>query len=163
MTPRGRGLRAERREPDLDEAKALIRKVQQEDANLRRALRSAGPRASMRINVEIEAVGAELAAAHARIAELDRVERPLPITTKLVRRTIDDMNGILDHAPLVTRVAWVRDLFERIDVDSRVEKAVAVWRPRPTRVLTGRIPYTSGSGGRIRTCDIAVNSRLLYH
>jgi hypothetical protein len=25
-------------------------------------------------------------------------------------------------------VAWVRDLFERIDVDSRDEKAVAVWR-----------------------------------
>jgi hypothetical protein len=38
------------------------------------------------------------------------------------------MNGILDHAPLATRVAWVRDLFERIDVDSRDEKAVAVWR-----------------------------------
>jgi hypothetical protein len=37
-------------------------------------------------------------------------------------------NGILDHAPLATRVAWVRDLFERIDVDSRDEKAVAVWR-----------------------------------
>jgi hypothetical protein len=29
---------------------------------------------------------------------------------------------------LATRVAWVRDLFERIDVDSRDEKAVAVWR-----------------------------------
>jgi hypothetical protein len=58
------------------------------------------------------------------------------------------MNGILDHAPLATRVAWVRDLVERIDGDSRDEKAVAVWRaPRPTRVLAGRIPYTSGSGG----------------
>jgi hypothetical protein len=73
------------------------------------------------------------------------------------------MNGILDHAPLATRVAWVRDLFERIDVDSRDEKAVAVWGARPTRVLTGRIPYTSGSGGRIRTYDQAVNSRPLYH
>jgi hypothetical protein len=30
------------------------------------------------------------------------------ITTKLVRQTIDDLNGILDHAPLATRVAWVR-------------------------------------------------------
>jgi hypothetical protein len=28
------------------------------------------------------------------------------------------MNGILDHASLATRVAWVRDLFERFDVDS---------------------------------------------
>lgn len=121
-------MRAERRAPDLDEAKARIRKLQQEDANLRRALRSAGPRASERINVEIEAVAAELEAAQARIAELDQAERPLRITTKLVRQTIDDMNGILDHAPLATRVAWVRDLFERIDVDSRDEKAVAVWR-----------------------------------
>ena len=93
-----------------------------------RALRSAGPRASERINVEIEAVAAELEAAQAKIAELDQAERPLRITTKLVRPTIDDMNGILDHAPLATRVEWVRDLFERIDVDSRDEKAVAVWR-----------------------------------
>jgi hypothetical protein len=121
-------MRAERRAPDLDEAKARIRKLQQEDANLRRALRSAGPRASERINVEIEAVAAELEAAQARIAELDQAERPLRITTKLVRQTIDGMNGILDHAPLATRVAWVRDLFERIDVDSRDERAVAVWR-----------------------------------
>jgi hypothetical protein len=75
---------------------------------------------------EIEAVAAELGAAQARIAELDQAERPLRITTKLVRQTIDGMNGILDHAPLATRLAWVRDLFERIDVDSRDEKAVAV-------------------------------------
>jgi len=38
------------------------------------------------------------------------------------------VNGILDDAPLPTRVAWVRDLFERIDLDSRDEQAVAVWR-----------------------------------
>ena len=92
---------------------------------MRRALRSAGPRASERINVEIEAVAAELEAAQARIADFDQAERPLRITTKLVRQRIDDMNGILDHAPLATRV---RDLFERVDVDSRDEKAVAVWR-----------------------------------
>jgi len=29
---------------------------------------------------------------------------------------------------MTTRVAWVRDLFERIDVDSRDEKGVTVWR-----------------------------------
>ena len=65
--------------------------------------------------------------AQARNAEIDQAERPLGITTKLVLQTIDDINGILDHAPLATRAAWVRDLFERIDVDSRDEKAVAVW------------------------------------
>ena len=47
---------------------------------------------------------------------------------KLVRQTIDEMTGILEHAPLDTRVAWVRDLFERIDVDSRESRAVAVWK-----------------------------------
>jgi hypothetical protein len=86
-------MRAERRAPDLDEAEARIRKLQQE-------------------------------------AELDQAERPLRITTKLVRQTIDDMNGILDHAPLATRVAWVRDLFVRIEVDSRDEKAAVEGRDR---------------------------------
>ena len=121
-------MRAERRAPDLDEANARIRKLQHEDANLRRALRSAGPKASERIGVELEAVAAELETAKARLAELDQAEQPLRITTKLVKQTIDDMNGILDHAPLATRVAWVRDLFDRIDVESRDEKAVAIWR-----------------------------------
>ena len=121
-------MRAERRAPDLDEANARIRKLQHEDANLRRALRSAGPKASERIGVELEAVAAELETAKARLAELDQAEQPLRITTKLVKQTIDDMNEILDHAPLATRVAWVRDLFERIDIDSRHEKAVAVWK-----------------------------------
>jgi hypothetical protein len=27
------------------------------------------------------------------------------------------MSGLLDRAPLETRVAWVRDLFKRIDID----------------------------------------------
>ena len=120
--------RAERRTPDLDEARARIRKLQQEDANLRRALRGAGPKASDRIAAELETVAAELETAQTRLAGLDQTERPLRITTKLVQQTIDDMNGILDHAPLATRVAWVRDLFDRIDVDSRDEKAVAAWR-----------------------------------
>ncbi len=38
------------------------------------------------------------------------------------------MNAILEHAPLDTRVDWVRDLFERIDADSRESHAVAVWK-----------------------------------
>ena len=121
-------MRAERRTPDLDEANARIRKLQNEDANLRRAHRSAGPKASDRIAAELEAVAAELETAQTRLAELDQTERPLRITTKLVQQTIDDMNGILDHATLATRVAWVRDLFDQIDVDSRAEKAVAIWR-----------------------------------
>jgi hypothetical protein len=53
-------MRAERRMPDLDEALGRLRKLQQEDANLRRALRGAGPKASDRIAAELEGVAAEL-------------------------------------------------------------------------------------------------------
>lgn len=36
------------------------------------------------------------------------------------------MSGLLEHAALDTRVVWVHDLFERIDVDSRERRVVAV-------------------------------------
>lgn len=104
-----------------------MRQLEQQDANLRRALRSAGPRATERISLEIETVAAELGEATARLNELQFRERPLRITKKLVDQTIDEMTGILERAPLDTRVAWVRDLFERVDVDSRELKAVAIW------------------------------------
>jgi hypothetical protein len=149
-------MRAERRTPDVDEANARIRKLQDEDANLRRALRSAGPKASDRIGSELETVAAELETAQTRLAELDQSERPLRSTTKLVQQTIDDMNGILDHAPSATQVAWMRDLFDRIDVDSRDEKAVAIWMAVTDEGVNRSIPYTSGSGGRIRTYDQAL-------
>jgi hypothetical protein len=38
------------------------------------------------------------------------------------------MSGLLDHALLETRVAWVKDLFERIDVDGVQQRAVARWK-----------------------------------
>jgi hypothetical protein len=76
----------------------------------------------------MEAVSAELAEARARLQDVKRDERPVRITSKLVRETIDEMSGLIEHAGLDTRVAWVRDLFERIDVDSREEHAVAVWK-----------------------------------
>jgi hypothetical protein len=60
------------------------------------------------------------------VVTLELRERPLRITKKLVDQTIDEMTGILERAPLDTRVAWVRDLFERVDVDSCEHKAVAI-------------------------------------
>lgn len=120
-------LRAEHRGPDLERARAQVRKLEQEDANLRRALRSAGPRAAERITLEIETVSAERAAATARLNDLELTERPLRITRKMVADTIAQFEGILEHAPLDARVATVRDLFQRVDVDSRELKAVAVW------------------------------------
>ena len=47
--------------------------------------------------------------------------------------------SILERAPLDTRVATVRDLFERVDVDSRELNAVAIWNMTTgEEVLTGR-------------------------
>jgi hypothetical protein len=76
----------------------------------------------------MEDVAAELAVAAALAGDPGRTEQPVTVTPKLVQQTIDEMNGILEHAALDTRVAWVRDLFDRIDVDSRVGEAAAVWR-----------------------------------
>jgi hypothetical protein len=90
-------------------------------------LRTAGPRAAERVTLEIETLGAELAAATARLNDLQVTDRPIRITKKLVDDTIAQFDGILGRAPLETRVATVRDLFERVDVDSRELKAVAVW------------------------------------
>ena len=103
-----------------------MRRLEHEDANLRRALRSATPRAAERIQLEIETVADELSQGQARLERIEEIQQPMRITPKLIRDTIDEMSGLIEHAGLDTRVAWVRELFERIDVDSREEHAVAV-------------------------------------
>jgi hypothetical protein len=47
------------------------------------------------------------------------------------------------------RVAWVRDLFERIDVDSREEHAVAVWKATDDEGVNSSVSEQNGSGGRV--------------
>jgi hypothetical protein len=54
-------------------------------------------------------------------------ERPLRITRKLVDHTIDGMTGILERQPLDTRLASVRDLFERGRRWQPRLKALAIW------------------------------------
>jgi len=121
-------MRSERRAPELERGRSRVRRLEQQDSNLRRALRSPGPNAAERITLEIEAVAVELREATTSLSITEVTERPLRVTPKVVRQTIDEMTGILEHAPLDTRVAWVRDLFERIDADSRESHAVAVWK-----------------------------------
>jgi hypothetical protein len=111
-------LRAERQGPDLEQARGKVRRHEREDANLRRALRTAGPTAAERIALEIDSVAAEIAQAESRLDQLEEIQQPLRITPKLIRDTIDEMSGLIEHAALDSRVAWVHDLFERIDVDS---------------------------------------------
>jgi hypothetical protein len=47
---------------------------------------------------------------------------------RFIQQTIDEMTGLIDNAALNTRVAWVRDLPDRVTVDGREEHAVAIWR-----------------------------------
>ena len=53
-------LRGAEREPAVKRATAAVHELQKQDANLRRALRSAGPNAAERITLEIDEVAAEL-------------------------------------------------------------------------------------------------------
>ncbi len=136
-------IRSAEREPAAKHARAQVRELERQDTNLRRALRTAGPNAAERISLEIETVAAELRQARLRLDQVDKVLQPMRITPKLVRDTIDDMTGLLEHAALDTRVAWVRDLFERIDVDGSEEKAVAAWKA-PTGEDVTRLDSVSG-------------------
>lgn len=118
--------------PDLAQANARVRRLEREDANLRRALRTATPRAAERIQLEVGTVAEELSQAKARLGRLEEAQQPMRITPTLIRETVDEMSGLIEHAGLDTRVAWVHDPFERIDVDSREEHAVAVWKATTT-------------------------------
>lgn len=137
-------LRGAEREPAVKRATAAVRDLQKQDANLRRALRSARPNAAERITLEIDEVAAELRQAQHRLEQLEEVQQPMSVTPKLIRDTIAEMSGLLEHAALDTRVAWVRDLFDRIDVDSREERAVAVWRSPSDEAGVNRLDSVSG-------------------
>ena len=93
---------------DREQAARQVRSLERQDANLRRALRTASVAAADRIPVELDAVAVELGEAKRRAEGIERESRPHRITTKLVRELIGQMTALLDHAPLETRVAWVR-------------------------------------------------------
>ena len=121
-------LRRSRETGDREQAARQVRSLERQDANLRRALRTASAAAAERISIELDAVAVELADAKRRVESLEADARPYRITTNPIQELIDQMSGLLDHAPLETRVAWVRDLFERIEVDGVEQRAVARWQ-----------------------------------
>lgn len=131
-------LRNSRRSDDHDRAIGQVRRLERQDANLRRALRTAGPSAAERITVELELVAAELREAKRRVEAFEAEVRPYRITKPLVQELVDQMTGLVEHAPLETRVAWVRDLFELIEVDGVEQRAVARWKV-PTDQDVGRL------------------------
>jgi hypothetical protein len=70
-------VRSERRAPELGRARSRARRLEQQDANLRRALRSAEPNATEWITLGIEAVAAELGEATTYLGTTEVTERPL--------------------------------------------------------------------------------------
>src|SRR5918992_1374370 len=121
-------LRRSRETGDREQAARQVRSLERQGANLRRALRTASAAAADCISIELDAVAVELADAKRRVESLEADARPYRITTNPIQELIDQMSGLLDHAPLETRFAWVRDLFERIEVDGVEQRAVARWQ-----------------------------------
>ena len=64
----------------------------------------------------------------ARRDELEQVGTPMSTSKRFIQQTMDEMTGLIENAALDTRVAWVRDLLDRVTVDGREEHAVAIWR-----------------------------------
>lgn len=121
-------LLAANQAPELQRVQRQIASLEKQDANLRRALRTARPNAAERITLEIDQVAAEIREAVVKRDDLEQVRKPLSTSKRFVQQTMDEMTGLIDNAALDTRVAWVRDLMDRVTVDGREEHAVAIWR-----------------------------------
>lgn len=107
--------------------------------------------AAARMSLEIDEIAAGLRQAQLRLEQLEEVQQPMWVTPRLIRDTIADVSGPLEHAALDTRVAWVRDLFERIDADSR-EGPPPDLPSLPPRGAIPRVPAgpRSASSWRVR-------------
>jgi hypothetical protein len=136
--------------------------------SVRIAMSSPTPRAPAQITLEIETVGAEVAAATARLNDLQMTERPIRITKRIVDDTIAQFEGTQERAPLDTRVATVRDLFERVDVNRRELKAVAVRNVTTDQGANrsdpvGDWPRRAGAGRVLNRLSSATNQIPLPH
>jgi hypothetical protein len=121
-------LQGENQGPELERVRRQIASLEKQDASLRRALRTARPNAAERIALEIDQVAAEVRQAAAKCDELEQMRTPMSTSKRFIQQTMDEMTGLIDNAALDTRVAWVRDLMDRVTVDGREEHAVAIWR-----------------------------------
>ncbi len=127
-------LRAARQGPDLAQTNARVRQLEREDANLRCALRTAKPSAAERTALEIDEVAAEMRQAVAKRDNLEQVRKPLSTSKRLVQQTMDEKTGLIENSALDTRLAWMRDLLDRVTVDGREEHAAPSGGRHPTTV-----------------------------
>jgi chromosome segregation ATPase len=132
-------LQGENQAPELQRVQRQIASLEKQDANLRRALRTARPNAAERIALEIDQVAAEIRQVAAKRDELEQMRTPMSTSKGFIQQTMDERTGLIDNAALDTRVAWVRDVLDRVTVDGREEHAVAIWRTASDDGVTGRI------------------------
>jgi hypothetical protein len=132
-------LQGENQAPELQRVQRQIASLEKQDANLRRALRTARPNAAERIALEIDQVAAEIRQVAAKRDELEQMRTPMSTSKRFIQQTMDERTGLIDNAALDTRVAWVRDVLDRVTVDGREEHAVAIWRTASDDGVTGRI------------------------
>jgi hypothetical protein len=121
-------FQGENQAPELQRVQRQIASLEKQDANLRRALRTARPNAAERIAFEIDQVAADIRQAAAKRDGLEQMRTLMSTSKQFIQQTIDEMNGLIDNAALDTRAAWVRDLMDRVTVDGCEEHAVAIWR-----------------------------------
>ena len=75
--------------------------------------------------------------AYRRVEALEVEARPYRITTKLIQELIDQMTGLLDHAPLETRVAWARTCSSELTSTASSNARWLGGGRQPIRMLTG--------------------------
>jgi hypothetical protein len=74
--------------------------------------------------------------AAAKRDELEQLRTPMSTSKGFIQQTIDEMNGLIDNAALDTRVAWVRDIMDRVTVEAARSMPWPSGARHPTTVLT---------------------------
>jgi site-specific DNA recombinase len=118
--------RAESRGSTVAAAKADVRRLEREEANVRDGLRHAKGSTMAAVMAELELAGNQLVAARTRMAESSELERPVILSDKMVQETLAQFTTILGGANFTERVAWVRSKFDYIEVFA--DHAEAHWR-----------------------------------
>lgn len=89
--------------------------------------------------LEIDEVAGEIHEAVAKRDELEQMRTPMWTSKKFLQQTMAEMTGLSDNTALDARVAWVRDLRDRLTVDGREEHAFAIWPTATDDGVSGRM------------------------
>ncbi len=130
------------------------------------------------IGPRIKAMREQIEAAEDRKMRIAAEEAaPVRLDSPDVRRQVGDMRHLLDRGSIMERKAWLRTWIKRVEVDKSLGGFIEYLMPMRALALkqegrpTAGGPLNdavlslvqNGSGRRIRTYNLAVNSGLLYH